>query len=283
MGRDKGQQINNLEHNLAQLESQAGKQGMKLQKLSRETGQLWQWVQQHQTEFEQHVYGPPVVECAIKDPRYIDLVESLFQRGNWLSFTAQSYNDFKKLSDIAHDRLGLSEVNIRQVTYGLDRFRPCCGEEEMRRYGFEGWALDLINGPDPVLAMLCGEVKLHETGVSMRDTTPQQFQLIQNSPVQTWVTSKTFYRITRRREYGPDATSTQTRSLRKATVWTDQPVDLTAKREIQERIDELKDQIEVFKGEVEELKTNNLQQQNIYLDNKEEAVRLIGRSRASFH
>ena len=235
-GVDKNQRIKQAEGELAQLDSQAGKQMSKLQGLSRDTYKLWEWVQQNQNQFERPVFGPPIVECTVKDPKYVDHIESLFQKGVMISFTVQTHADFKKLSDQGHDRMRLKEINIRTVLNGLDPFRPPVSVEQMKQYGFEGWALDYLNGPDPVLAMLCGEVHIHEAGVTLRDTTPQQFGLLQNSPIQSWVTSKSTYRITRRREYGPSAMSTLVKNIRKAIVWTDQPVDLTAKRELQENI-----------------------------------------------
>lgn len=235
-GVDKNQRIKQAEDELAQLDSQAGKQMSKLQGLSRDTYKLWEWVQQNQNQFERPVFGPPIVECTVRDPKYVDHIESLFQKGVMISFTVQTHADFKKLSDQGHDRMRLKEINIRTVLNGLDPFRPPVSVEHMKQYGFEGWALDYLNGPDPVLAMLCGEVHIHEAGVALRDTTPQQFGLLQNSPIQSWVTSKSTYRITRRREYGPSAMSTLVKNIRKAIVWTDQPVDLTAKRELQENI-----------------------------------------------
>lgn len=250
-GVDKNLRIKQAEGELAQLDSQAGKQMSKLQGLSRDTYKLWEWVQQNQNQFERPVFGPPIVECTVKDPKYVDHIESLFQKGVMISFTVQTHADFKKLSDQGHDRMRLKEINIRTVLNGLDPFRPPVSVEQMKQYGFEGWALDYLNGPDPVLAMLCGEVHIHEAGVALRDTTPQQFGLLQNSPIQSWVTSKSTYRITRRREYGPGAMSTLVKNIRRAIVWTDQPVDLTAKRELQENIQGWTEEVASLQAEIE--------------------------------
>ena len=177
------------------------------------------------------------MECSVKDPKYVDLIESLFQKNNFLCFTVQTNNDFQKLSDELHGRLKLSECNIKTMAGRLDEFRPPISPEETKRYGFEGWALDYITGPETVLASLCYDMRLHLTAVSLRDTTTQQYEALQNSPIESWVTSKSSYKIIRRREYGPSATSTSVRGVRKATIWTDQPVDLRAKRELQENIE----------------------------------------------
>ncbi len=196
-----------------------------------------------------------MVVCSVSDPRYVDLIEALIQRNVLLSFTAQTRNDFKKLSNIAHDKLNLAEINIKTMEAGLDVFRPPGGPGAMKQFGFEGWALDYLQGPEPVLAMLCADSKIHETGVSMRDTTSQQFNMLQDSSIQTWVTRKSVYRISRRREYGPGATSTTVKDTRRAQVWTDQPVDLTAKRELQERIRDLEEEVKSFGEEISGMNT----------------------------
>lgn len=267
-GKQKNRKIQQARASLENLESQAGQQNNKLEKLSRDTHKAWQWIQEHQEEFEQQVFGPPIVECSVKDPAYVDCVESLFQKSDFLAITVQTSKDFKKLSDQLQGRrqgqLGLNDITIRNMPGTLDNFRPPVSEEDMRRFGFEGWALDHINGPETVMAMLCHYVKLHQTGVALRDINDQQFEMLQNSSIGSWVAGKSSYQITRRNEYGPDATSTRVRDIRKASIWTDQPVDLTAKRELQANIEgwneeilALKRQQDAYQRERTELKQEN--------------------------
>lgn len=240
-GRDLNERIKRAEADLTNLDSQAGKQNLKLQNASRDSAKLWDWVQQHQDQFEKPILGPPMVECSVTDPKYVDQIEMLFQRTSFLGFTTQTRSDFKRLSDQAAN-MRLSDVNLKTVMH-KDQFKPPVSQDEMRPFGFDSWAIDHIVGPEPILAWLCGDHHFHQTGIAVRDTSSQQFELLQNSPVGSWVTSKSHYRITRRREYGPGATSTQVKPMRSGTVWTDQPVDLTAKRELQERIQGWTDEI----------------------------------------
>ena len=274
-GQEKNSRIKQGERHLAELDSQAGKQNVKLQKASRDTSRLWEWVREHQSEFERPVFGPPIVACSVKDPKYVDHIEALFQRNLFLTFTVQTKDDFKKLSDQAHERMHLSEVNIRTIQVGLEPFQPAVGVDEMNRFGFEGWAISYLNGPEPVLAMLCAEIHLHHTGVALRDTTPHQFDMLQNSPIGSWVTSKSSYRINRRREYGPGATSTQVKELRRANIWTDQPVDITAKRELQENIQGWGEEVAAFKAESEEAQRNLLALREAIHKHQEEDVRPV--------
>lgn len=117
--------------------------------------------------------------------------------------------------------------------------------------GFQGWAKDFLNGPEPVLAMLCSENRLHQTPVSLRDISDQTYTALENSSITSWVAGKQAYQIVRRREYGPGASSTRVRQVRPAKVWTSQPVDTSAKGTLQARIQELKDDIKIVKEAIE--------------------------------
>lgn len=261
------------ESSIEQLESQAGRQGSKLQLLSQDTYKGWVWIQEHKNQFEKEIYGPPIVECSVKDPKYVDLIESLFQQNVLLSFTVQTKNDFAKLSHILHDNLRLSEINIKTMTSSLDAFSPVVSTEEMRHFGFDSWALQHLQGPDAVLAMLCAELKLHQTGISLPDTSDQQFDMLQRSQITSWVTSRAMYRITRRREYGPGATSTVVREIKPAKWWTEQPVDLTAKREAEERIQALKEEASALTVRWNEMTAQIASYREIHKQKREEEVR----------
>lgn len=198
----------------------------------------------------------------------MDLIESLFQKSDFLAFTVQTSSDFKKLSDQLQGRrpgqFGLNDITIRNMPGAVDNFRSPVSEDEMRRFGFEGWALDHVNGPETVMAMLCHYVRLHNTGVALRDINNQQFEMLQNSNIGSWVAGKSSYQITRRSEYGPGATSTRVRDIRKASIWTDQPVDLTAKRELQSNIEGWSEELLAFKRQQDALQTerNELRHEN---------------------
>ncbi|KAL9607234.1 MAG: hypothetical protein Q9167_007835 [Letrouitia subvulpina] len=254
-GREKADRIQNAKKGIANLESQAGQQEHKLKSVSSDTAKAWEWIKEHQDEFEKPVFGPPIIECSITDMRYIDQIETLFQRGQMLTLTVQTNNDFKKLGNILHDQLRLSEINMQHMAGTLKDFPAPVSKEELPRFGLVGWALDYITGPEPVMAMLCANVRLHQTGVGVRDTSTEAYDLLLNSPIENWVTTKSSYKFIRRREYGPSAVSTNVRDTKKAQVWTTRPVDIGAKRQLQENISEWNEEIDGMKREVEEAQT----------------------------
>lgn len=207
-----------------------------------------------------------MVECSVKDARYVDHIESLFQRNDFLTFTTQTTSDFVKLGDQLYGTMRLGQITIKTCPTTPDR-QNTIGEEQMRRFGFDGWAADYLDGPGPVLAMLCSELRLDTTGISLSEGTDAQYSALVNTQLTSWVTGRYSYRVSRRREYGPGATSTATRNIRKAQVWTDQPVDTTAQRELQSNVDGWKEEFAVMKQEktnmVQELQDLELQKADI--------------------
>ncbi|CAG7927473.1 unnamed protein product [Penicillium olsonii] len=233
-------EIQKAERQLANLDSAAGQQEIKLEQISRDSATAYKWLLENQNKFEQEVFGPPIVTCSVTDPKFADAVESLFQKTDYLCFTAQNRNDFKTLQRELNGNMRLHDVTFRTCSFPLDQMRPPLTDAQLRESGFDGWARDFLSGPDPVIAMLCSEKGLHATPVGTKDVSDAVFNRLQNSSLSTWVSGRTMYQITRRKEYGPGATSTRVRDLKRAQVWTSQPVDQTLKRQYQESIDQLK-------------------------------------------
>jgi structural maintenance of chromosomes protein 5 len=243
------------QNRLAGLDTQAGQQEHKLQHLSRDCYRAWKWIQEHQDEFEHKVYGPPIIECSLKDPKYANAIESLFQENDFKAFCAQSISDFNKLQRVLNREMKLHDVSLRVCSNGsMEQFRPPLSEEELKNCGMEGWAVDFLNGPDVVIAMLCEAKSLHATAISLRDITEEQFSFLENSNVRSWVVNGTLFQAVRRREYGAAGNSTRTRALRDARHWTDRPVDPAAKERLQQRIREMESDIATIKEEMGHLK-----------------------------
>ena len=92
------QEKKEIEDELKLFESAEGQQLTKLESISRDSAKAWKWIKDHVDDFEKEVFAPPVVSCSIKDPQYVDHVESLFQRNDWISFTTQTDKDYQTLS-----------------------------------------------------------------------------------------------------------------------------------------------------------------------------------------
>ena len=204
-------------------------------------------------EFRQEVYPPAAISCSVKDIRYASAVESILSPGDFLAITAQNSEDMKKLSDQI-ETMGLAEVTLRTSNDQVPKTRPL-SPDELKVYGMDGWALDFIDGPATVLAMLCNSSKVEKAAISLQDISEDQYNLIVSErKLRQWTTNKNFYKVTMRQEYGPSAVSTATRFIGPAKYWINQPVDLSARDEIQSRINEAEAEFDFMNEEVVQLR-----------------------------
>lgn len=244
--KEKNDRIRQAEGQLKNLDSQSGQQEEKLKKLSPDSYRAYNWILQNQDKFEHEVFGPPIVTCSIKDPKYADAIELLFQRSDFTAFTTQSRNDFRTLQRALNMEMKLHDISIRTCSLSLNDVQPPFSTDQLRRMGFDGWASDFLIGPEPVLAILNSENKLHQTPIALRDISDEEFARMESSSISSWVAGKQSYQVVRRREYGPSATSTRVRQVRPAKYWTNQPIDASAKEDIERSIRE-------WEGEIQEV------------------------------
>ena len=218
-----------------------------------EVARGWEWIQENQGEFEQEVFGPPMVTCSVKDERYSDQIQSLMQRDDFICFTTQTRNDFKKLSDQLFRVMSLT-LPVRSCANPLSSFKPPADGKEAAALGLDGFAIDFLEGPSPVLAMLCTEKRLHQSGVSLSDQDDAQYDALVNyGKIGQWAAGKQSFTVRRRREYGPQAMTTITKSIQPGFFWTSQPVDTQEKAELNRQLSKARSERNELKLEHNEL------------------------------
>lgn len=253
-GTEKRTELQSVRREVNTLDSQEGQRLQQLKRSSPEAAKAYEWLQDHRDQFDKEVFGPPILTCSMKDKRYSDHVQVVLQQDDVLCFTAQTKNDHKKLTDHFFKTLNVA-VPVRTIMTDLSNFRPPVPPEHLKDLGLDGYAVDFIEGPEPVLAMLCSEKKLHLTGVALKEISDQQFKVLNDGEkISSFATGKTYYRITRRREYGPGATSTMTKTIQAGRYWTDEPVDAGAKAGLEQRQNELRDEVEQLTKQFREIK-----------------------------
>ena len=85
------------------------------------------------------------------------------------AITCTSTTDYRTLTAafFGNNGLGLGDVTINNYSATnaptLEYQRPFFSSQELKeKYNMDGWALDFIEGPAPVLNMLCHECKVHQ-------------------------------------------------------------------------------------------------------------------------
>jgi DNA repair ATPase RecN len=224
-----------------QLDTQSGKQASMLGKVSGDTAIAWNWFQENKAglPLKGEVYGPSILECSIRDPRYAQVVENQLRRGDFIAITCTNGDDQRLLSDrflskAENNGLGLHDIHMRTSPKPLSSYRPPVAHADLSRFGFEGYVIDYIQGPDPVLAMLCDNAQVNKIAYASKPITDEQHNAASNSPIQKWVSGKSINAITTRREY--NASSTAVTQLKPAKYFVDQPVNTEEKRRLEEKI-----------------------------------------------
>lgn len=247
-------QLGRLQQDLDSFETQQGQQVNFMKRNFPEVATAWEWVQENQDKFEKEVFGPPMISCSVKDERYSDQIQSLLQMDDFTCFTAQTKNDYKKLSDQLYRNMSLSVV-IRSCPHALANFQRPVSPEETKTLGLDGFAIDFLDGPDAVLAMLCSEKRLNSSGVSLDDHSDDQYERIVNSiRISQWAAGKQSYTVRRRKEYGPQAMTTITKNIQPGRFWTSQPVDSQEKVELTRQMNEKRGEKDLLRTENNELK-----------------------------
>lgn len=244
--------ISENEQQLKNLDSKSGQKENQLNGVSRDTAKGYQWLRRNQHRFEKEVFGPAMVTCSVTDLKYADAIEACMQKSDLLSFTVQSKKDFKTLQQALLKDEKLHDISIRTCPPGSNWKRVPIPKEDIKRLGFDGYASDFLEGPEPVIAMLYEEMRLGATPIALREITEQAYETMVGGPLAQFVSGKTVYQVTRRREYGDAATSTKTRTLRKAQVWTDQPIDMSAKQGYLNEIGSSREELQHLQTQIEE-------------------------------
>ncbi|KAF4984202.1 hypothetical protein FZEAL_542 [Fusarium zealandicum] len=262
-------EIRQVEENIESFETQQGQQLNFMRKHFPELATGWDWIQEHKGEFEKEVFGPPMISCSIKDERYSDQVQSLLQNDDFSCFTAQTKNDYRKLTDQLYRVQSLSVV-IRTCAQPLDAFQRPVSADEAADMGLDGFAIDFLEGPAPVLAMLCAEKRLHQSGVALGDHNDAQYdRLVTSGKVNSWAAGKQSFTVRRRKEYGPQAMTAITKNIQPGRYWTSQPIDTQEKQELNKRLLELRGERDSLKEEyrAQQSKVQDIEDKKIAIQN----------------
>jgi hypothetical protein len=218
--------------------------------MSAHTHQAWDWLEKNMASLGLNgtVYAPPILCCSVPDSQFASVVESQLRPQDLIAITCTNAGDAKIVADKLLGKketggLGLHHITIRTCPHPRAYYHSPLTEDELKDLGFDGWISDYIQGPDPVLAMLCDSAKLHRSAYASRRISNEQYSAIQAKKISKWVSGKEIYQITTRREY--NASSTSVTQIRDAKYFTDQPVDTDEKHKLDEEIKELKRDIEM--------------------------------------
>ncbi|KAF3942401.1 hypothetical protein ABW19_dt0209404 [Dactylella cylindrospora] len=246
-----------LKDSLARIQGVTGQRLNFLKKLHPESYTAHTWLQDNLQRFKGRIHGPPIVECSLR-AEYYDEIEALFGGNEMFAFTCTNKDDFREFMNILYGSkgdkgMGMTQVTVKYIEKSLDSFQRAGTQEQVKAWGFDGLALDFIDGPEPVLSMLCNSLGIHKIGISKKRLSPDQQNAIKSQKYMSkWVSNGVLTSIIRRAEYG---TETEVNSVVKpARCFKTPPVDTQGINNDKQRLAEYEDQLREISETLEENK-----------------------------
>ena len=128
------------------------------------------WLRQNRGEFQAGVYEPFIISANVNNPAESKFVENIIQRRDLTAFLFEDAEDMNKFLGITRDQLNMKKVAAVQVPReSLQQFRPQIDGRDLKKFGFLSYLVDLVTGPDQVLAYMCRMYGLHRIPVFSED------------------------------------------------------------------------------------------------------------------
>ncbi|KAH6596041.1 hypothetical protein BASA61_003584 [Batrachochytrium salamandrivorans] len=151
---------------LSQLDQVRHRKLAALKRGDRDAYDATMWLQEHSHLFEKHVFEPICMEVNLKDIRYASIMESLIKPGHNTTFVTQCQKDYKRFcEEVITQRKW--RVNVVYFDRTLASWTPEHPRHVIMDLGFDGYALDFIDGPEPILSALCQMAFLHTNPVAL--------------------------------------------------------------------------------------------------------------------
>jgi hypothetical protein len=116
------------------------------------------------------VLEPPCITLKVKDQRYADQIDACFNSIQMRTFVTQCVEDNRLLNRLVNDTPEALGRKARISTWFRPRRaaqQPPMSEDELRRLGFECYAIDQVEYPGGLLWYLESTIQLHRTAISL--------------------------------------------------------------------------------------------------------------------
>uniref|UniRef100_A0A1I8MVV4 Structural maintenance of chromosomes protein 5 n=1 Tax=Musca domestica TaxID=7370 RepID=A0A1I8MVV4_MUSDO len=113
------------------------------------------WIDENADIFEGRVYKPAYIELTVIDEKHAKYLENIIKIRDLLAFSCESAADLSVLATELCSKKKLEVSICHAPPPSESSFTPKVPIEEIRRYGFESYLINLVNGPRAVLGCLC--------------------------------------------------------------------------------------------------------------------------------
>ncbi|KAJ2813772.1 Structural maintenance of chromosomes protein 5, partial [Coemansia furcata] len=206
-GRQIGGDIERRMAQLRGLDDEAQRRREALRRVHDDSVRALEWLESNRKLFAQHVFAPICLEASVRDARYAAAVEAVVGVGTLRTFVAQCDADYHVFTREVNDRLGLrvSVVSAAELK-APGALQPAHSRDTLAGLGFGGYAVDFVEAPRAVLAVLCSREKIHEIPLALGAVDHVACERLR---LREYIADATRYTLTRGR-YGSHASTVTT-------------------------------------------------------------------------
>ena len=249
-GRMLGSEIDHWGGRLRELEDVRLQKVRQLRAFSPDTHEAMLWLEANQSLFQHRIYGPICLELQVTDQQKARIIPACLNAATMLSFVTGSRADTDLFLQRVEDEKGL-KVNVVMIEGSGEIPKPPFGKAEMAKLGFEGSALDFVEGPEPVLRAICEGGRLHQVMIGSEGVNHEQ---VAQAGIAKYVAGDFLYEVKRSR-YNPNDVTTRSSRLRENGLMAggaDESHRQHYQREITLRRQRLQENQETMRGVLEE-------------------------------
>ncbi|BGO98380.1 hypothetical protein RTG_00828 [Rhodotorula toruloides ATCC 204091] len=179
-------QEDQMRHDLARLQEAGKVREAACQRFDQDAWRAVDWLRQNQDKFKGKIYEPARLNLFLKkdfngrkldvrDQSLVSMIEGPISMNAFSTFLFEKREDYDLMHNILVDAPNSRQpgsglrINGAEITGNVpfDRIPRPLSDEELHALGFDAWAIDLLDGPEPVLTWLCTQHNLHRIPVQL--------------------------------------------------------------------------------------------------------------------
>ncbi|ODV63523.1 DNA repair ATPase SMC5 [Ascoidea rubescens DSM 1968] len=125
--------------------------------------------------FKGFIFEPPILSMNVTDQRYSIYLQEVIDSYTQIAMTAKDQQTYNKLSFEFYDD---QKINVPFKYLSNSSITRNYTTEQLGSFGFDGYAVDFINGPDEVVQMLCEQSFLNDIPISLRNLSTKQLEFL---------------------------------------------------------------------------------------------------------
>lgn len=172
----------------------------------------------------------------------------------------------------------------------------------MRNLGFDGWALEFLDGPPEVLSMLCNEINLLRSvsgsisaivwyrmcylttlvveyassqAIKLGPLSNQQRAAVQQSRISRWIEDKSLNWVIRRADYGDTAVAVNSRAIKPAQLFKTPQANPQRRQELEALVRTRTTELDREKAEMQDIEKDVNASKKTFNELHSQRVRII--------